>query len=316
MLDEKDVSEVVETDDAVAVAEPSADSSVEEILEYAHSQDKADESEESPSSETEQDDTSGEVDNTQSDDVGQSEESSDKEEGNPIPYTRFKEKVDRLSAVEQELEEARGQYQQTQDVLKDPEVLELALKKRGYTEDAIQKYFMDNQIEAPKKLTQGEYDFNTVDGWQGFIKDEISKAQQPITQQLSMQQMQQRQVQQEQWHKEQESSAREVSEQLGLEFGEIGRDEGNPSTAVGKMWNYLQNNPDDKTLGYSKILKLATSGQAYKQAEQAGVKKEKERQNKLKASAMESESNVTTEDVPNADWSVEKILEFRNRTEK
>ena len=302
---EQETTETTETQEST---EPTADSSVEEIQSYLESQEEAESSEESPSSETEQSDTSGEDEKTQEEEVGTSEKSDDEvEEGSPIPYDRFKQVNEKAKTYESENEQLRADLDEAQNVLKDPEVLGLVLKKRGYTDEKIAEYFKEQGIERvqPQKT---EYDLQTVEGWQTFIRDEIKKANQPLQQTLTEQQKQQQQAQHAKWVGEQEELAKEVAkDKYGLEFGTISKDENNPNTAVGIMWDYLQKNPDDAKLGYVKILKLAMSDKAVAKGKEEGRKEEKKRQEKVKAAAMEGDASVVSEETPQADWSVEKI---------
>ena len=84
----------------------------------------------------------------------------------------------------------------------------------------------------------------------------------------------------------------------------------NPATAVGKISAYLARNPGKARYGYADLLRLAMSEEGFKTAEKKGEQKEKQRQQRVKKAAMESDEVNKGEEVPNASWSVEDIREY------
>ena len=294
--------------------EVNADSSVEDIME---SREKADDSGETTAPETEQSDKSGEDVKTQEEEVDTSEKSDDEVEGKPIPYERFKEVNEKSKAKDETIEQQRADLERAQEALQDPEVIQLVLKKRGYTDEAIADYFKENSIEQMKSLENKEYDLNTVDGWKEFVRSEIAQATKPIEQTISRKELEQKNAKQQEFVAGQEKEVAALAkEKYGLELGDV-RNATDTNTAAGKMWKYLQENKDvndiaDK-LGYVKIFKLAMAEEALAKGVEKGIKKEKERNETVKAAASEGDANVTVEETPNADWSVEDIQAWRDK---
>jgi len=288
--------------------EVNQDSSVEDIL---ASQEEAEPSEESTASKDEQSGEPGEGVKTQDEEVGTSDKSDDEvKEGTPVPYTRFKQVNEAKKTLETEIEQHKADLEEAETLLRDPDVLELVLKKQGYTDKAITDYFQEHGID--RGGSKDEPDLKTVEGWKKFITDQIQSNIQPIQKTLTQKEQQALEAEHNKWLDENEKEARKISkEKYGIEFGTFRQDEGNPGTAVGKMWQYLQDNPKDAALGFVKILKLAMAEDAVAAGEKKGIKKEKDRQKTARAGAMESEAEITGEEKPDASWSVEKIMEYR-----
>ena len=314
MSDEKGVSEATEVVETTS-QEPTAESSVEDIIDYRHSQEEAESSEESPSSETEQSDEPGEGEKTPEGEVDTPEKSDDEVVGDPIPYDRFKQVNDLKNQYETDLDKSRTDLKEVQESLKNPEVLRLVLKNRGYSEEAISKYMQENDITEPQKIPDTEHDFTSVEGWQDWFKSEMQKGLQPIQQALTRQEQNADQAENDRIYASQLKEAGELAKEVyGIEnFGDPNskEDMANPETAVNKIDQYLKANPGDQGLGMVRSLKLAMSGQAIQQAEVKGAEKEKERQAKVKSAAMESESTTVSEESPDPNWSVDKIMEWR-----
>ena len=309
------------TDESTEATEINADSSVEDII---ASQEEADDSEGVTPSETEQTDAQGESETPPSEDVDTSEKSVDEpKEGDPVAYTRFDEVNKQKNQFKDENTQLRTDLDEAQDALKDPEVLSIVLKKRGYSDEAISNYLADKGMQAVKEpLEAPEFDLNTVEGWDNSIDHKINQALEkrlgPVEQKLSKQETERQQREADAKLNETWTEAEKLAkDRYKLEFGRARQDENNPNTAVGKMYAYLEANPDVKAisnhLGYAKILELAMSNQAVEKGEEKGVQKEKKRQETVKAAAMESETSVTSEDKPSADWPVEKIIEWNQK---
>jgi hypothetical protein len=296
--------------------EINADSSVDEIMSSFPEHEEADDSGETTTPGTEQDEASGDDDKTQSED-GKSEDSADEvEEGKPIPYNRFKEVNEKYKTSKTRLEEAQKALDDAKKLFEDPEMLSLAMKKQGYSEDAISeeltKRGMDNvQSEKP------EYDLKTVEGWQKKVEDMIDKKLSSVRQILtkSEQESQSREVEAI-LSKEREEVTQIAKDKFGLEFGTLGKDENNTGTALGIIADYVRKNPGSEKHGYSTIFKLAMFGRGEKIAEERGIKKEKERLSKVRNSAMESEASNGTGDTPDASWSVDRIIDWQAKNEK
>lgn len=305
----------VVSDAKVSTEKPAIDhnSSTVDIL---SSREEADDSEESTSLETEQSDESGDDVNAHEEE-GTSEKSDDEtevKEGSPVPYTRFKQVNEKAKQFESDYEKQSAELEEARTVLQDPDILELALKKRGYTDAKIAAYFVENGIERKQKDEESTEDLETVDGWKGLIQNEIKKALQPVQQILTQRDKEQQKQEHAKWVTEQEKEAATLAkDRYGIEFGTIRKDETNPNTAVGKMWAYLEKNPDDAKLGYVKLLKLAMSDDAVSKGEEKGVRKEKARQVKLKTAAMEDETNISVDEKPDASWLTERIIDYRHK---
>lgn len=312
-----ETQETVETTEETT-PEINADSSVEDII---ASRPEADEDEGSTPSETEQSDTSGEDVKTQEEAVDTSKKSDDEvEAGKPIPYDRFKEVNEAKKTLTTENEQMKADLDEAQSALQDPEVVELILKKRGYDDNAISKYFEEKGVARKTSGVEEtpEFDTNTVEGWDAKIEHMMNKKIEarlgPVEQKLTQAEHTQKEKEVEVWLDTQQKDATTLAkDKYGIEFGKTGQDENNPTTAVGKMWSYLEKNPEDKKLGYVKILKLAMAEDSVKKGEEQGVQKEKDRQKKLKAAAMESNTTVTTDETPQADWDVDRIIAWREK---
>ena len=233
-------------------------------------------------------------------------------EGQPIPYTRFKQVNDKFKGVEAELKEARG-------FLDNPDVFRAILIAKGVTDPAIQDVklkeagFEVKAKPAPesdvfKQITEGQ-DLNTKEGWMKTFRKAFDvwgkELTEPINKKLSASEAKEKNI-------VSETAAKKLAKDTyKLEYGKAGKDEENPNTAIGKMWAYLKTHPEDAYMGHSKILRLALSEEGFQLGKQQGVEQEKTRTDGLKRSAMETGEETVREDVPNGEWSVHRLMEFK-----
>jgi hypothetical protein len=257
-------------------------------------------------------DKTGEVEKTQVGGEGAETKPDDEvKEGQPIPYPRFKQVNDKLKTMEAELGEARGFF-------KHPDVFRAMLIARGVTDKKVQDDKLKEagfEVKAPptpdddvfKQITEG-VDLNTKEGWfKSFKKafdlwgkDLVS----PIQKKLSDRERNERNTQSE-------SDARKLAkETFNLEYGEAGKSEDNPNTAIGKMWAYLNKHPDHAAFGHSAVLRLALSEEGFQLGKQEGKKEELTRNDALKRSAMETGEETVREGEPNGDWSVTDLMNY------
>ena len=82
------------------------------------------------------------------------------------------------------------------------------------------------------------------------------------------------------------------------------------------MWSYLNKHPEHAALGPVALLRLAMSSESFKLGEQQGRQAEVERNQKLKAAAMEGDAQIIKDQTPSADWDVGKILEWSRKHNK
>ena len=302
----------VSEEQTTVMEKPTADSSVEEIMEYAreHLGDEETQSE-SPAEETQESDTSGEDVKTQdSEDIDQPEES-ESEEGKAIPYERFKQVNDKMKELETQAERYDADVAEMQEVLKDPEILSVIMKKRGYTDEAISNYMAEKGIQKP---VQKDLNLETQEGWQQLIEQKIAEKLNPLNHQLSEIQQEKQRLESQRWAETQRKEAEKLATEVyNLTYGDETKDVNNTETAVGKISSYLRANPEDAKLGHAKLLKLAIATEGFKVAKEQGKKEETERQQKVKSAAMESDAFHTKEETPDKDWPIERVLEYAEK---
>jgi len=320
------------------VKELTADSSTEEILQQSpDAQEEAKTSLESPTGK-EPSDATGEVEKTQELEAGAESDKSEEEkeeEGliqskNPIPYERFSRTIQQRNEIKKEREELQ---EKLDSLYSDPDVLRVVLSKQGYNEQQIKELFTKEGIEDTKKPAQEEgdksstkeqlkdlvkdLDLSTTDGWleanariADFVADK--KAKENLQQYDTSKS---RQAEASRFIETQEKEAKKLCDDIyKIPYGESGKDEKNPSTAVGKIAKYLEVHPEDAKLGHVKLLRLALSEEGFKLGEQKGKEAEQTRLKKLKSAAIESDDVTTGKDEePNAEWSTERILEYTRK---
>ncbi len=271
--------------------------------------------------ETEQQPETGEVDKTQEETKEETQEETSKvegeeEESKPIPYKRFKEVNDKFRTVTDELEEMRADFEERDKLLKNPDVYEAVLRSQGITDKNVinqkmQEVGLQPKLETDegklfKQFAEGN-DLNTQEGWmktmwrmaQAIVKQEVS----PISQSISERDKTEMIVK---W----ESEAKELSTKLGIEYGESGKTESDPNTAIGKIAGYIRLHPEDAKLGHAKILRLAMSEEGHKLGEQRGIKKEKNRNESLRRSQFEDDNKIGKKKEPSADAPVSELMEW------
>lgn len=289
-------------------------------LDYEKAQGDSETPAESSPETTEGEDKTGEVEKTQqeegSSEVSESPDDEEKDDGSPIPYSRFKKVNDTKKRYEQELDGLRKKVQS-------PKVLRAIMEEEGYTEDRIKSElerfgYQEEKKSDPedsylKELAYG-LDLNSTDGWakyQARIADYHAKrVEQNLQNRLARKEA-------EAWIKTQEGQAKELAEKsYNIKFGIIGKDEDNPNTAVGKIASYLSKYPEDAYLGHVKLLKLAMSEEGFKLGEQKGVQKEQDRLKKVKSAQMEGDNKAIGDDTPNESWSTSRLLEYARKNPK
>lgn len=327
----KDVN-MEEQETTTSVDENSSNEDIAKAFEekYPDEPVEAEPTEESSSSEQQSDASGEDVKTPEATEEKSGEKVADDEikEGQSIPYDRWKQKVDQFNSLQEGVKSKDEQLKQYEDLFSDPSVLTIVRKKQGYTQEAIDKELKElghevkQQETKPKEVNINKYteglDMNTQEGWIEAMKrvaaDQANTAIEPIKQTLSAKEQAEIKAKHESWLREEEKQARVLAkEKYGLEFGENGKSENNLDTAIGIMNNYLSKNPQDAKLGYIKILKLAMFDKGNEIAENRGVAKEKTRQEELKNSAMETDSKISKDEFPTADWTDEQIMDYAEK---
>jgi len=298
------------------VIDVNAESSINDIL--AKSPDAVSEKEATPSEPSPETEQSESAEETSAEDVKTDTETQEddvtvKDDGKPIPYQRFKEVNDKYKQIKTELEELREAQSQFDSLLQDPEVLRTIRKKQGYTEEAI------NAELGVNKVQEGEIDLSTTEGWKKLIQNEIQQALNPVKQTLT--EAQRKEQERELFTRldnEKVEAEKVCKESYGIEYGDE-KDAKDPSTGAGKIFLYIEKHPEKAKLasqGFlskADLLRLAIAEEGVKLGEKKGEKKEKERQTKLKAVAMEGESQAQADDFPDPSWSTQRIVEWRQK---
>lgn len=295
-----------------------------------------DETEEELEDESQEDESEEDADKS-TETVKSDEESADegseeeREKKSPIPYERFSKKVKQYNELKQQQEQLKVQLDDVLSVLQEPEVLELALQKKGYTDEEVGEYFTKNNLErkgktlVKEKDEESTFDLNTSEGWEQKIKHIAQKiAEQIVSERIKPIEGKLTKVEQAELIKKNEDTIRQqeteaktlAKEKYELDYGVYGEDESNLNTAIGKMSVYLDNNPGDAKLGYVKVLKLAMADEAIAKGVSKGVQKERKRQEDLKSLSMESNETFTHDELPDPNWSVPKLLAWRAKHNK
>lgn len=247
-------------------------------------------------------------------------------EGQAIPYDRFKkvnEERKQLKNRIKEFEESQGTDEELDAILKDPEVAALILKKQGFTDQAIAEKFKEAGIETKKgDDKEPTFDLTTVEGWDKKIEHTLNKLLEkrlgPVEKSLNeTQTKEQMRVFSQRMDKE-KSEAETLAKEFGIEYGDE-KNAKDPTTASGKIMNYLTKHPEKAQaaahgiLSKSDLLRLAIGEEGVKLGEKKGEKAEKDRIARLKQAAMEGEAEVTTDKVPDKNSSTEDILAYKHK---
>jgi hypothetical protein len=248
------------------------------------------------------------------------------EEGQTIPYERFKKHRDQYNEVKQENENIKQELDDVRGALRHPKVVRALLESEGKSEREIQQILKEEGLESGEdkqsEQTEQEILAKCVDGldltkqasWLTAImrisKHYSSQAVDPVAKRLSEKEMYQKVL-------DMEADAKKIAKDVyGIEYGQAGKDENNPNTAVGKISKYLKKYPEHSGLGHSTLLKLAMSEEGFKTAKQKGIDHEKKRQESLRKVAMEGETEYSQSATPNADWSTSAILAWSRKYNK
>ncbi len=306
-----------------------SDSSTEEILE---SRKEADPKEESPTSKQAAD-TSGEDGKTQTDGKEKSEEVEEEEDTEPIegkdgekiPIPRLNKVINQRNELRQETKDKDTQLEEYEEALSDPDVLRVVWKKQGKSDEQIVKELKDRGFEGKpgEKVKTTEHDLSTVKGWDAKIASAIEQAIEkrigPIDKKLTDTETKTQEREFSERMSSEKTDAEKVSKEFELEYGDEKKDIDNINSGVGKINAYLIKYPKkleaigNGLLTKSDILRLALAEKGLKLGVQKGVKKEKDRQEGLKQTAMEGGGDKAGEEVPNSNWSTDKILEWKEK---
>ena len=301
-----------------------ADVTVQETLNQKPEAEGADSetAQDSSTEKTEGQDATGEVEKTAEGEEASAEGSDDgaAEKGQPIPYERFKKINEERNAFKKQIDTVSAELDEVRNILKDPSTVRAILQAKGYRgKDLVDAMANAGIVEEQpedelfKGFIQG-LDLTKQENWLKVMakmaQHYSGNAVKPIADKLSEKDAS---VLIQSLETEAQSLAKEVYK---IEYGKAGKDEENPKTAVGKIWAYLQNHPDDAKLGHVKLLRLAMSEEGFKLGKEQGKKEEKDRTGALKRSQMEGDGQGGKDETPNADWSNEKIIEWRHKHEK
>lgn len=235
--------------------------------------------------------------------------------GQPIPFERFKQFIEKKNSMKSELEGIKALFEspevfrailQSKGVT-DPKILDEKMKEAGFEVEETKDEKSEGELY--KKFAEG-LDLSKQDSWfrivqrmaEHFAKETVK----PIEGKLSDAKV-------TEWVGVQEAEAKKIAEGFDMTYGESGKDEGNVNTAVGMMAKYLNEHPEDTGLGHVKILRLAISEKGFKLGKEQGKKDAKKRNEGLRRSAMEDDTQVTKEGSPDSTWSVAEIMAWRRK---
>ncbi len=244
-------------------------------------------------------------------------------DGAAIPFERFKSFIDKRNAGTKEASEKFSKIQkdleESKGYLDNPKVYRAILENRGLTNEKIVEEMKRAGFNVKEEVPQGELDkkfaegidFNTREGWNEYNrrqrKHEIEQALTPIMQKLTA-------SEHNVYIKSQESEARTLAKNVyKLDFGKARQDENNPSTAIGKMYAYLEKNPSHAGLGHVALLKLAMAEEGFAIAKDKGVQQEKDRLKALKDSQMEGDGFVGKKGEPSADAPLGEVIAYAEK---
>ncbi len=244
------------------------------------------------------------------------------DDGKPIPYERFKKVIEQKNASKTESESLRVENEGMAELLNNPLVFRAVLQGKGITDPKILAEKMrEAGFELDEKTDQTEdelfnefskgLDLNSPKDWFKMMKKMseyyAQESVKPVMGKLSNREVQE-------WISSQETQAQKIAKEVyNLEYGVSGKDESNPNTAIGKIWKYLEKHPEHARLGHATLIHLALAPEGAKLGEQAGIKKEKQRQIDLKSSAMEDDAQAAREGSPDANWSVPELMAWRRK---
>jgi len=316
--------------EAVQDVKVDANSSTEDIVKAAEAQDTGAEGAQESGADEQGAEGSEQPGGVKAEPKATDEDELDKgiKEGQAIPYDRFKkvnEERKALKARISEFEKGQESDSELDAILKDPEVAALILKKQGFTDEAIAAKFQEAGIEAKKQGDGKEptFDITTVEGWDKKIEHTVNKILDkrmgPVEKTLNEgQQKEQMRVFNSRMETEATEAAKLCKETYGIEYGDE-KDAKDPTTGSGKILNYLQKHPEkvgaaaQGVLSKSDLLRLALADEGVKLGEKKGEKAVKERIEKVKGAAMEGDTEIVSDKVPNKDSSVDDILAYKQK---
>ena len=287
-----ELNEVMETEQDTELLEGTEEDTSTESLTEQTEEDATEES------------TSAEDDNTED-----SEEQTDEvsAEGKAIPYARFKQVNEAKNLATEKAEQLEAQLEEIRQQLKDPKMLK-ALQEHYAPEATAASATSEATFEELSK----DLDLNNAKDWfrmmQRVNEQAISQKLAPLEAQVS----------QAQFSRIMDSQKREAElfcKARDIEYG----DENNvssPDTGVSKIANYLNANPQKRTLVAGgqmtklDVLKLALVEEGVNFGVAKGVILEKTRQKKLKNASMEAGSRSGRSEQPDSSWDVSRLLKW------
>jgi len=281
--------------------------------------------EESSTEKTDNQDASGQDDKTaEGEETSEGSDDAGVKTGQPVPYKRFKQVLDNQNKFKTQVSEIKAELDEARKILSDPVVVKSVLQARGYKGQALADAMKeagfdgveeseDAEAELLQEFTKG-LDLSKQESWLKVMakmaKYFSGTAVKPIAEKLS-------EKDSAALVSQMETDAKKLAKDTyKIEYGTAGKDENNPATAVGKMWAYLQNHPEDAGLGHVKLLRLAMSEEGFKAGKEQGKKEERDRTKGLKSSQMEGDGHTGPDKQPDASWSTEDIIAWRRKHEK
>lgn len=295
----------------------------------------------SPEPKQETEPQTGEVEKTQ--DSG-TDELADVKEGQPIPFPRFKQVNDKykaLQAKEKQWTDVQAELEELRGHLSDPEVLALSLKKQGLKDEQIRQVLKDRNMRLPdpkleakgdapdeddaviaelEKIVQANPDDPKV--WlKAMLQAGRITSERQVKPILQSKEEENQAKQDEQYIAESRKEAEDVGKELGIPFGEEGKDDANPKTVIGMIASYLKDNQNKTVrigrftypiaaLGYAGILRYALQSHGIKLGEKQGLEKAEKMNEVKKRANMETDSTKVGDERPSADWSFERYNKY------
>ncbi len=281
-------------------------------------------SKESSTEKTEGTESTGEVEKTQPSD--EQEEKDLLTKGDSIPFERFKQFIDKrntkFSEFKDQLEDMKVEFEESQAVQNDPNVYRAILQRQGITDPKIlQTKLEEKGFKVQEEIAEGELmkqfaeglDLTKQENWfvgmkrmfDHFSKDTIR----PLSQRLDSRDVIDR-------LSSEEPEARKISELFGVKYGNESEDGANLETGVGKLMQYLKDNPrkmnlvKQEHLTKAEALKLALAEKGFSIGKQKGTEEAAKRNDDLKASQMEDSTQTAPAGMPSSDASVHELLDW------
>lgn len=205
-------------------------------------------------------------------------------------------------------------------------ISKLSEQRRQADERAIRAEYELEQLKKAEVKPESETKFDpnnaTAEDWDKRIANQSKEAEDRAYQRFQQDSQEKEMMR---WREEQTKEAERLSKDtFKVEFGQLPKYDSkgtlvssgsidNPNTAAGIMYGYLKTHPEDIGLGNAKILRLAMSEKGYETAKQQGIQTEKQRNETLKAVAMEGAPIVSEDKVPTSSDDAEFILAYKEK---